>query len=418
MSNIAIKVQNLSKRYRIGLKEELSDTFTGKITSFIKSPINNFKRLQKLSKFGNNGEQEDIIWALKDVDFEVQHGEILGVIGANGAGKSTLLKVLAQITEPTTGRIEINGRVASLLEVGTGFHPELTGRENTYLNGTILGMTKREIDKKFDEIIDFSGIEKFVDTPVKRYSSGMRVRLAFSVAAFLEPEILLIDEVLAVGDAKFQKKCIGKMDDIAAHGRTVLFVSHRMSAVKSLCKRGILLNTGNLVYDGDVDKTISTYTSQEMGDFSKTRKFNDVSNNISLMEISISKEEIISGESFDIKFKFKKGDNKKYRGDITFHLTDEFGNVVFVAGTGKANQPFYLTSGVVKAVCTIPANLMNEGMYSIYRLLFVRDKGSVPFETRNCFTFRILPKKQDFGWMGRREEGIVDPNLNWTIYEE
>ena len=259
MSDIAIKVTNLSKRYRIGMKEEVHDTLTSKITSFLKSPIDNFKRLKKLSKFVNNGEQEDVIWALRDINFEVKHGVALGVIGANGAGKSTLLKVLAQITEPTNGRIEINGRVASLLEVGTGFHPQLTGRENVYLNGTILGMTKREIDKKFDEIVDFSGIEKFIDTPVKRYSSGMRVRLAFSVAAFLEPEILLIDEVLAVGDTEFQAKCIGKMDNIAKRGRTVLFVSHNMAAISSFCQIVIQLEEGGIAFIGKPQAAIDNY---------------------------------------------------------------------------------------------------------------------------------------------------------------
>ena len=242
MSDIAIKVENLSKRYRIGLKEETKDTFVGAMGSILKSPLSNLKRLKKLTQFSNdNQDHDDIIWALKDVSFEVKRGEVIGIIGANGAGKSTLLKILAQITHPTSGRVELNGRVASLLEVGTGFHPELTGRENIYLNGTILGMTKKEIDRKLDEIIDFSGVEKFIDTPVKRYSSGMRVRLAFSVAAHLDPEILLIDEVLAVGDAEFQKKCLGKMDEVARGGRTVLFVSHNMGAIGQLCNKSILI---------------------------------------------------------------------------------------------------------------------------------------------------------------------------------
>ena len=258
MSDIAIKVTNLSKRYRIGLKEEIHDSLGGAFTSWIKSPISNFKRVQKLSTF-NHDNSDDIIWALKDINFEVKHGEVLGVIGANGAGKSTLLKVLSKITEPTSGRIEINGRVASLLEVGTGFHPELTGRENVYLNGTILGMTKNEIKKKFDEIVDFSGIEKFIDTPVKRYSSGMRVRLAFSVAAFLEPEILLIDEVLAVGDVSFQRKCLGKMNDISHAGRTVLFVSHNLAAISSICNSAIFIDNGTIKNIGKSEEIIDYY---------------------------------------------------------------------------------------------------------------------------------------------------------------
>jgi len=253
----------------------------------VKSPVSNFKRLQKLSKFdeqplstidsdgqplnpnnrqpitNNPGEASDIIWALRDVSFDVKKGEVLGIIGGNGAGKSTLLKILSRITEPTIGRAGIEGRVASLLEVGTGFHLELTGRENVYLNGTILGMKKTEIDQKFDEIIDFSGVEKFIDTPVKRYSSGMNVRLAFSVAAHLEPQILLVDEVLAVGDVEFQKKCLGKMDEVSKQGRTVLLVSHNMSAVQNLCSRSILLENGQIRMNGPTDKAVALYLSQK-----------------------------------------------------------------------------------------------------------------------------------------------------------
>jgi lipopolysaccharide transport system ATP-binding protein len=245
MSNIAIRVEGLSKRYRIGLKEEMHDTLVGAIADFVKRPVKNLQRLRKLSTFSEDShESEDIIWALKDVSFEVKRGEVIGIIGRNGAGKTTLLKILSRITDPTVGRAMVYGRVGSLLEVGTGFHSELTGRENTYLNGTILGMKKAEVDRKFDEIVDFSGVEKFIDTPVKRYSSGMKVRLAFAVAAHLEPQILLVDEVLAVGDVAFQKKCLGKMDSVSRGGRTVLFVSHQMTAVQSLCERAILLNDG------------------------------------------------------------------------------------------------------------------------------------------------------------------------------
>jgi len=260
MSNdFAIKVEKLSKRYRIGLKEEMHDTLGGALASWIKSPFSNFSRLQKLSKFGEKDDGEDIIWALKDVSFNVKHGEVVGIIGRNGAGKSTLLKILSHITEPTSGRAIINGRVSSLLEVGTGFHPELTGRENIYLNGTILGMSKREVDSKFDEIVAFSEIGKFLDTPVKRYSSGMGVRLAFAVAAHLEPEILVVDEVLAVGDTAFQKKCLGRMGDVAREGRTVLFVSHNMGAIEDLCKRAILIQEGYITEDSLPKEVVSHY---------------------------------------------------------------------------------------------------------------------------------------------------------------
>ena len=243
--SIAIKAENLSKCYRIGLKENMHDSIAESIFSFIKSPVKNYRKYRSLYKFddiNDSSDKSDIIWALRGVSFEVKVGEVVGIIGVNGAGKSTLLKILSKITDPSEGRAEIRGRISSLLEVGTGFHPELSGRENVYLNGTILGMRKKELDRRFDEIVDFSGVEKFIDTPVKRYSSGMKVRLAFAVAAHLEPEILLIDEVLAVGDAQFQKKCLSKMEDIGEHRRTVLFVSHNMPAVTRICPRTILLN--------------------------------------------------------------------------------------------------------------------------------------------------------------------------------
>ena len=259
MSNTTIKVENLSKRYRIGLKEEMYDSLLGRISSWVLSPLTNFGRIQKLSRFKNMGDGEDIIWALKDISFDVQHGEILGVLGRNGAGKSTLLKILSRIVEPTAGTALLYGRVASLLEIGTGFHKELSGRENIYLNGTILGMTRDEIKARFDEIVEFSEIGKFIDTPVKRYSSGMYVRLAFSVAAHLDPEILIVDEVLAVGDAAFQKKCLGKMSETANTGRTVLFVSHNMHTIQSLCTRVILLDEGKIIKEGNTQEVVSNY---------------------------------------------------------------------------------------------------------------------------------------------------------------
>ncbi len=236
MGDIAIRVENLGKKYKIGANQTRYQTLRESIVNGFSNSIERIK--------GAPSKDDNIIWALKDINFEVKHGEVLGIIGRNGAGKSTLLKILARITRPTTGRFELNGRVGSLLEVGTGFHPELTGRDNIYLSGAILGMKRREINHKFDEIVDFAEIEKFLDTPVKHYSSGMYMRLAFSVAAHLEPEILLVDEVLAVGDAEFQKKCLGKMGDVAGQGRTVLFVSHNMGAISMLCNYGLLLNNG------------------------------------------------------------------------------------------------------------------------------------------------------------------------------
>ncbi len=251
MTNISIQVENLSKKYTIGLAQQRHDTLRDQLVDIISSP---FKKRKKNGEVG-------VFWALRDVSFEVMQGEVLGIIGRNGAGKSTLLKLLSRITEPTSGRAVINGRVGSLLEVGTGFHPELTGRENVFLNGAILGMHRAEISQKFDEIVAFADIDQFLDTPVKRYSSGMYVRLAFAVAAHLEPEILLVDEVLAVGDIEFQKKCLGKMDDVAKLGRTVLFVSHNMNAIQRLCSHTIFIDKGELVEKGPTRDVVSGYIS-------------------------------------------------------------------------------------------------------------------------------------------------------------
>lgn len=256
-----IKVENLSKRYRLGLKESRKDTLFAQIGHTLTAPVRNFKRLRSMTTFGQ--EDDSVFWALKNINFEVQQGEVLGIIGHNGAGKSTLLKLLSRITEPTTGSITLKGRVAALLEVGTGFHQDLTGRENIYMNGTILGMTKREIDSKLDEIVAFSGVEKHLDTPVKFYSSGMKVRLGFSVAAHLEPEILIIDEVLAVGDAEFQKKSLGKMKSVAGEGRTVLLVSHNLSHINNLCKRALVLDKGGISFDGTSNSAVRKYLTDQ-----------------------------------------------------------------------------------------------------------------------------------------------------------
>jgi len=260
MSDIAIRVERLSKRYRIGGPQARYKTIRETLVETARAP---FRRLAEVARGQARATSDETIWALKDVSFEVKRGEVVGIIGRNGAGKSTLLKILSRITEPTSGRAEIHGRVGSLLEVGTGFHPELTGRENIYLNGAILGMKKAEIERKFDEIVAFSEIEKFLDTPVKHYSSGMYVRLAFAVAAHLEPEILLVDEVLAVGDAAFQKKCLGKMGDVAREGRTVLFVSHNMTAVQALCPQCVLLDSGRLAHQGETIKVVRHYLGSQ-----------------------------------------------------------------------------------------------------------------------------------------------------------
>lgn len=261
---LALKAENISKQYRLG--QVGTGTLTHDLNRFwhqIRGKENPYLKIGEANDRSSKG-SSDYVWSLRDINFEIEQGDAVGIIGRNGAGKSTLLKILSKVTKPTTGKIYTNGRIASLLEVGTGFHPEMTGRENIFLNGAILGMTKKEITRKFDEIVDFSGVERYVDTPVKRYSSGMYVRLAFAVAAHLESEILIVDEVLAVGDAEFQKKCLGKMGDVTkGEGRTILFVSHNMAAISALCKKGILLENGKMKDSGDIDKVLNTYMNVE-----------------------------------------------------------------------------------------------------------------------------------------------------------
>jgi len=304
MGDIAIKVENLSKKYLIGHSQSRS----------LRETLSNAWH----NTFGGNCTDVEEFWALRDVSFEIKQGEAVGIIGRNGAGKSTLLKLLSKITYPTSGKITMNGRVSSLLEVGTGFHPELTGRENIFLNGTILGMSRKEVKSKFDEIVDFSGVEKFLDTPVKRYSSGMYVRLAFAVAAHLEPEILIIDEVLAVGDAEFQKKCLGKMDEVAKGGRTVLFVSHNMEAINVLCNRSLLLNEGVIFYDGESSHVIKKYAENHL--------FNDKINLLDRIQIynpCIKIESVSINNSKDSFIILSEVNNKieiKIEGEI---LSDE-----------------------------------------------------------------------------------------------
>jgi len=306
MNDIAIRVENVSKQYKIGSAEAEYETLRDHITD-------TFKGL-----FQRNGRphmNKDTIWALKDVSFEVKEGEVLGIIGRNGAGKSTLLKILSRITEPTQGIAKIYGRMASLLEVGTGFHPELTGRENVYLNGAVLGMARAEIKRKFDEIVAFSGVEKFIDTPVKRYSSGMKVRLAFSVAAHLEPDILIIDEVLAVGDVSFQNKCLGKMGQVAHGGRTVLFVSHNMAAIANLCTTAMWLDQGKMVQSGDVRSTSNSYIKTAMQFEQQSDKF---WNRTGTGEAQITKASLLDSMGNDCTT-FSMGDSLIIEFEMVFH---------------------------------------------------------------------------------------------------
>jgi lipopolysaccharide transport system ATP-binding protein len=328
--NLAISVTNLSKKYLIGKKKDGS--LRGTITNTIAGNKNN----------------NEVFWALNNVNFEIKKGDVVGIIGKNGAGKSTLLKILSQITSPTSGRIEINGRIASLLEVGTGFHPELTGRENIFLNGTILGMTRKEVRAKFDEIVDFSGVEKFIDTAVKHYSSGMYVRLAFAVAAHLEPEILIIDEVLAVGDADFQKKCLGKMQDVANQGRTVLFVSHNMASVRSLCNKGILLSQGEILFSGAAQDTLDLYTKHDSNrqtiiDTSNYKsRFRGV-NHIGIKTIELNSSDFVPEDPFEIEIHLAQLDIEIEikEIDLAIFIFDNLQNVVYQLSTLFLDEKIY-----------------------------------------------------------------------------
>ena len=378
--NLAIKVKNISKVYRIGVKANTHDTFGGALLDFIKSPIRNYRTYRSYYKFNDtelnsneSNQSNDIIWAVRDISFEVKEGQVVGLIGGNGAGKSTFLKILAKITAPTSGRAEIRGRVSSLLEVGTGFHQELTGRENVFLNGTILGMTKREVNSKFDQIVDFSGVEKFIDTPVKRYSSGMKVRLAFSVAAFMEPEILLVDEVLAVGDTAFQNKCIGKMSEVSQQGRTIIFVSHNMPAILNLCERVILLESGKVKMDTDPDTGIrayfeSTSTHAQSVDFSNVPRLSG--HTPVIQQILFHNQDgqvtstIAAGDSLTIRIYYDHDNDLK---DAHFGLTFETLMGVKVFSVHSRIQsgalPDLASSGVVE--CRIPRIPLIPGTYYV-----------------------------------------------------
>lgn len=425
MSNIAIEFENISKQYRLGtigtgtLSHDINRWWhlvRGKEDPYLKVGDVNDRSVKSTS---------DYVWALKDISFNVEQGDVLGIIGKNGAGKSTLLKILSRVTSPTTGRIRAKGRIASLLEVGTGFHGELTGRENIYMNGAILGMTKREIVHKLDEIVDFSGIEKYIDTPVKRYSSGMTVRLGFAVAAHLEPEILVVDEVLAVGDAEFQKKAIGKMKDVSeGGGRTVLFVSHNMGAVKKLCTKGVLLKNGMVETSGSISNVINYY----LNNFIKTELSREWSidnapygNGVKLLHAKILNQPLnnttfMAGDKVTFEFLYYKETNVEYQCDVTMHFSDEYDNLVFVSSTAaiEDTDSRYTGKGYYKMQVSIPDGLLNEGSYKISRLLFVRNKGFIDLEVKDILSFEVSPPlTNSFGWKGEKE-GIVKPRLNWS----
>ncbi|MGB7972114.1 MAG: ABC transporter ATP-binding protein [Candidatus Deferrimicrobiaceae bacterium] len=371
----AIRVENLSKEYVIGGAETGRDNLREALAEALLAPFRRFRRL------AGNVTQEERFLALDDVSFEVQAGETLGIIGRNGAGKSTLLKILSRITLPTSGRAELKGRVSSLLEVGTGFHPELTGRENIFLNGTILGMTRSEIRRRFDEIVAFSEIEKFLDTPVKRYSSGMYVRLAFAVAAHLDPEILIVDEVLAVGDAQFQKKCLGKMEEAGREGRTILFISHNLTAIRKLCTRVILLSRGELAADGAPKAVIAEYTGETEG-VTLSRVWSEsgtaLGNSFAVLEaVSVCDDEgnpldeLFTDRSFNVEIRFRViRDGAAVGMNLLFY---DMENHCILASINNHEPNWYgkpMREGAYRSVCRIPKNILNNGFFSLSVILF------------------------------------------------
>ncbi len=432
---LSIKVENLGKRYRIGLKEEQHESLFNLFLAFLKSPIKNYKTYRSLYSFSETSgskafiddEKNGIIWPLKGLNFEVNKGEVVGIIGKNGAGKSTLLKVLSRITHPTTGRVEAFGSISSLLEVGTGFHPELTGRENIYLNGAILGMRKKEIDNKLDQIINFSGVHKFIDTPVKRYSSGMKVRLAFSVAAHLEPDILIIDEVLAVGDAEFQKKCLNKMEDAGKQGRTVLFVSHNMPAVTRLCPRAIFLENGKIVDDGPSQKVVANYLSKDSGTTAERiwkNTLNAPGSDIArLRGLRVMSKSGQVTESIDIREPFSI--DMEYEilksGSILLPHHHFFnGEGIHVFTTLDTDPQWRLKprpKGSVKSTVWIPGNLLSEGNYMVGSGMITLNPEIPQFYENPAISFTVIDTIEGDSARGdftKNIDGVVRPLLKWN----
>lgn len=419
MSDFAIRVHNLGKQYRIGLTPMRYRTLRETLVDAVNLPV----RLGMSAGNGSSGR----IWALQDVSFEVQRGQVLGVIGRNGAGKSTLLKILSRVTEPTEGYVELRGQVGSLLEVGTGFHPELTGRENIYLNGAILGMKKTEIDRKFDEIVAFAEVEKFIDTPVKRYSSGMYLRLAFAVAAHLEPDILVVDEVLAVGDAEFQRRCLGKMSDVAQQGRTVLFVSHNMSAILRLTEETILLDKGRLILRATSQEAVDYYLSSGYAQTGKrlwdedevpqeAKPFRPLALRL-LDRNGRNVDTVRSTEPLMIAMEYELTEPVKGLR-VGIYMMTTHGEYVFTSFDTDRPELFeqfaVRPAGCYVSTCTIPANFLNEGRYvlgvnaSAYRVKRY-------FQDEQALTFTVdgsgAPGKQ---WPEPRP-GSVRPDLDWRI---
>ena len=393
----AIEFNNVSKQYRLGLvsTKTLSHDLNRWWQMNIRGKEDPYLKVGSTNDRSKTADSE-YVWALKDIDFKVEQGDVVGIIGKNGAGKSTLLKILSRVTGPTTGSIRVKGRIGSLLEVGTGFHPEMTGRENIFMNGAILGMTKQEIAKKIDAIVDFSGCERYIDTPVKRYSSGMTVRLGFAVAAHLDPEILVVDEVLAVGDAEFQKKAIGKMQDVSqGEGRTVLFVSHNMGAVRQLCKKGVLLENGQIKAEGDVQSIVDLYLNQETvrgeENHNWTKEEGPKSGSITVLKSAVEYEgtSLDSTMPFDLVYEFYNEEDGLTLS-VNPHVYNSQGICLFNIETRMAR----LSKGKYRAVFHVPGGLFCQGQYRVDNMYC--DRNTCYFLHKNAHRFEILNGRDDF----------------------
>jgi len=395
MSKVVIKAEDISKQYRLGL------VGTGTVKDDFKRWWHNVRGKEdpflKIGEANNRAVkgESDYVWSLRDINFEINQGDSVGIIGRNGAGKSTLLKILSQVTQPTTGKIYTKGRIASLLEVGTGFHPEMTGRENIYLNGAILGMRKHEIARKFDEIVAFSGVERYIDTPVKRYSSGMYVRLAFAVAAHLESEILIVDEVLAVGDAEFQKKCLGKMNDVSkGEGRTVLFVSHSMASVKKLCNKGLVLHEGTNVYSGVVGDVVNYYENNLVANdrILEIEYSENINRPMQIRKVKMLNDKVnkIFNTHDDLVFEFNVVCRENIEGAyITVDLKDVNDELIYWSGDYSSERFLKKMTGDVKLKCKLPKHILTSGIYNVSFALYSPVKGVVQNEFTKVITFEI-----------------------------
>jgi len=420
----AIEFNNISKQYRLGLVS--TRTLSHDLNRWWQTTV--LHKEDPYLKIGSVNDRSskadsDYVWALKDIDFKVEQGDVVGIIGKNGAGKSTLLKLLSRVTGPTTGYIKARGRIGSLLEVGTGFHGEMTGRENIFMNGAILGMTKQEIERKIDEIVDFSGCERYIDTPVKRYSSGMTVRLGFAVAAHLDPEILVVDEVLAVGDADFQKKAIGKMQDVSkGEGRTVLFVSHNMTSIKALCKRGIILKNGLLVDDGEIDTVVTHYLRGDSA-VENYKCWNEPEikkNGFELLEIGIRRKGADYADvmrmdqelELVIRYRLTQTIDSFW---ITMHMKNEQGNKIFSFSGGGRCYDKHHEAGEYLQTCTIPANFLNWGNYAIDFMAFRQINNiEVLADESDIVSFTISNRQIAIGGYMGKEPGDVTPKFEFV----